>query len=130
MNRPWARWVWNRYLPTLYAGRHPEDHDRHLAEVSASLARPGYAKAFVRTTRTDHAPVEARLSEVRAPALVVMGLSDPDFADPGAEAQWIAERLDGEVVLVEEAGHYPQSQRPDVVNPALVAFCRRVGADA
>ena len=43
----------------------------------ASLRRPGYAKAFSATTRTSHDPAEARLADVTAPALVVMGEQDP-----------------------------------------------------
>jgi pimeloyl-ACP methyl ester carboxylesterase len=130
MAGPWAPRVWSAYLPSLYPGRRPEDFAEHRAEIAASLRRPGHDRAFRRTTRTSHAPVEARLAEVRAPALVVMGERDPDFADPAAEARWIADRLHGEVVLVPGAGHYPQVEDPDVVNPALVGFVRRVGARA
>lgn len=127
---PWAALSWRSYVPKLYAGRRPADQDAYLAGVIASLRRPGYAAAFSATTRTTHAPVEARLGEVRAPALVVMGELDPDFPDPAAEARWIAERLRGEVLMVPEAGHYPQAQRPDLVAPAVAAFAARVQADA
>jgi pimeloyl-ACP methyl ester carboxylesterase len=130
MSGPWARPVWLRYLPSLYAGDRPEDFAEHLAEVDTSLRRPGYTAAFVRTTRTSHAPVEARLDEVTAPALVIMGTEDPDFPDPAAEARWLADRLRADVTLVDRAGHYPQSQRPDVVNPALIDFCRTAVAHA
>jgi pimeloyl-ACP methyl ester carboxylesterase len=61
----------------------------------------------------------------RIPALVVMGEADPDFPDPAAEATWIAERLQARVVMVPDAGHYPQSQRPDVVGPAVVDHLER-----
>ena len=88
----------------------------------ASLRRPGYAKAFSLTTRTDHSPAEARLADVSAPALVVMGDQDPDFPDPRAEADWIAQALSAEVVMVPEAGHYPQSQRPEITSEAIVGF--------
>lgn len=130
MAGPWAPRVWSAYLPTLYPGRRPEDFAEHRAEIAASMRRPGHGRAFRRTTRTSHAPVEARLAEVRAPALVVMGERDPDFADPAAEARWIADRLHGEVVLVPGAGHYPQVEEPDAVNPAVVDFARRVTARA
>ena len=73
----------------------------------------------------DHAPAEARLTSIQAPTLVVMGELDPDFPDPRAEAEWIATTLDGEVVMVPEAGHYPQSQQSDVVSDALLNFLSR-----
>jgi len=126
MARPWAVAAWSAYLPNLYAGTRPEDLDEHRDRIRASLRRPGYSRAFWLTTRTTHAPVEARLGDVACPTLVVMGRLDPDFPDPAAEAGWIAEVTGGEVLLVDEAGHYPQSQRPDVVGPAVVDFLARV----
>src|SRR5947209_4861047 len=130
MGGPWAPRVWSSYLPSLYPGRRPADLDGHRAEITVSMRRPGHAAAFRRTTGTTHAPVEARLDDVRAPVLVVMGERDPDFADPAAEARWIADRLSGEVLLLPGAGHYPQVEEPDVVTPAVVAFARRVTARA
>ncbi|HXY44471.1 MAG TPA: alpha/beta hydrolase [Acidimicrobiales bacterium] len=126
MARPWVARVWGAYLPKLYPGRRPADFDQYRAEIVASLRRPGHARAFSRTTRTSHAPVEARLGDVRAPALVVMGALDPDFKDPQAEAGWIARALRAEVVIVPEAGHYPQAQRPDVTTEAVLGFLGNV----
>jgi pimeloyl-ACP methyl ester carboxylesterase len=130
MAGPWAPRVWAAYLPTLYPGRRPEDFAEHRDAIVASLRRPGHARAFSRTTRTSHAPVEARLAEVTAPVLVVMGDADPDFADAAAEGRWIAERLRGELLLVPGAGHYPHVQDPEAVNPAIVAFTGRVASRA
>lgn len=122
----WAPTVSKAYVPRLYAGAKPADLDAHLASMVAAIRRPGYARAFSATTRTTHAPVEARLGDVSAPALVVMGELDPDFPDPAVEAQWIADRIDGQVLMVPDAGHYPQSQRPDLVGPAVVSFVSQV----
>jgi pimeloyl-ACP methyl ester carboxylesterase len=130
MGGPWAPRVWASYLPKLYPGRRPEDFAEHLAGIVASMRRPGHARAFSRTTRTSHAPVEARLDEVTAPVLVVMGEQDPDFGDAAAEARWIAERLGGELLLVPGAGHYPQAEEPDLVNRAIVEFTGRVTSRA
>lgn len=129
--RPWVVATWRYYVPTLYAGRRPEDFSDHLDEVVASLKRPGYASAFATLARSlDHDVVEERLGDVRTPTLVVMGAEDPDFPDPEAEARWIAERLDGEVAIVPEAGHYPHAQRPDLVVPAVLGFTTRVHSGA
>jgi pimeloyl-ACP methyl ester carboxylesterase len=68
------------------------------------------------------ADCEARLAAVRAPVLVVMGTRDPDFADPAAEARLVAERLRGEVVLVDGAGHYPHVEQPATVAGRILAF--------
>jgi len=110
----------------LRPGRRPADFGEYRDQVVASLRRPGYAKAFSRTTRTSHDPAEARLADVTAPALVVMGEQDPDFRDPRAEADWIARALGGRVVMVPEAGHYPQSQLPGLTTGAVLRFLESV----
>jgi pimeloyl-ACP methyl ester carboxylesterase len=128
MSGPWAAKMWTSYMPKLYPGRRPADFEEHRDAVAASMRRPGHRKAFTATTRTSHDPAEAVLDEVHAPVLVVMGSADPDFRDPAAEAHWIAQRLHGDIVMVADAGHYPQVEDPGVVNPRLVEFCQRVGA--
>ena len=126
MSGPWAPRMWTAYLPNLYPGRRPDDFDEHRAAIAASMKRKGHAKAFTATTRTSHQPAEARLGEIIAPTLVVMGERDPDFADPHGEARFIAEQLDAEMVIIPHAGHYPHTEYPDKVNPRLIRFCRRV----
>ncbi len=122
MAPPWAALTWKSYLPKLYAGQRPADFGEYRDQVVAALRRPGYATAFSRTTRTSHAPAAARLTDVAAPVLVVMGEQDPDFPDPRAEADWIARALRARAVMVPEAGHYPQSQQPDITAGAVLRF--------
>lgn len=130
MAEPWAAASWNAYLPKLYAGTKPPDFEDYRKDVKATLNRPGRAKAFSLTTRTRHDAAEAALSAVTAPTLVVMGELDPDFPDPAEEARWIANRLNADVLMVPDAGHYPQSQRPDLVGPALATFAQKLSTDA
>lgn len=126
MAPPWAAATWKSYLPKLYKGRLPVDFEEYRSSVVHSLRRPGYAKAFSRTTRTDHTAAENRLSGVDTPTLVVMGELDPDFKDPYAEARWISNVLHAGVVMVPEAGHYPQSQQPEVTTAAVLGFISEV----
>ncbi len=130
MQPAWIRPVWKAWLPGLHAGQRPDDFEAHQTAVLEALARPGHRRALARTTRTTHRPATEVIADVTAPALVVMGELDKDFPDPAAEARWVADQLDGEVLMVPEAGHYPHSQRPDLVAPALVAFAQRVTARA
>lgn len=120
----WAAAVWKSYMPRLYAGTRPSDFEAYRDQVVASLRRPGYAKAFSRITHTSHDPAEARLKDVNAATLVVMGDQDPDFRDPKAEAAWIAEMLHGDAVIVPAAGHYPQSQQPEITINAVLGFLK------
>ena len=126
----WVRQVWKAWIPRLYAGRRPADFDAHLAHVVESIGRPGHRRALSRTTRTTHQPAAQVIGQVTAPALVVMGELDKDFADPAAEAAWVAERLDAVTLMVPEAGHYPHAQRPDLVVPAVTAFVQKATARA
>lgn len=127
MSGPWATRMWLSYLPRLYPARRPEDFADHVGRLKETLRRPGHAKAFVATTHTSHAPAAERLAEAAGkPALVIMGEKDPDFPDPRAEAAWIAERLGAECTIVPGAGHYPQTEFPERVNPTLTAFCQKV----
>jgi pimeloyl-ACP methyl ester carboxylesterase len=124
--KPWGPAAWRAFYKTLYPGRRPADLAAHVDRIGAALRRGDHWRSFVRTTSTSHAPAEARLDDVRAPALIIMGEQDPDFPDPAAEARFAAERLRGEVLLVPESGHYPQADSPDLVNPAVLAFAARV----
>ena len=122
--RPWGAAAWSAWYARLFPGRAPVDLAAHRVRIRESLRRPGHWRAFVATTRTSHAPVEARLGEIAARSLVVMGERDPDFADPRAEAAFIADRLTAAVVMVPGAGHYPHGEYPEIVTPAILRFIR------
>lgn len=127
MSPLWIAPMWKSYMPTLYKGRKPDDFDDYRTAVVASLKRKEYAKAFSQTTRqTTHDPAEAKLGAVTAPAIVIMGELDADFKDPAAEARFVGDSLRAEVVMVADAGHYPQSQQPEVTATAVLGFLATV----
>lgn len=130
MARPWAAAVWKGYLPKLYAGAKPADFAEYRDAVIAALHRPGYARAFSETTRTDHVTAGESLASITAPTLVVMGTNDPDFPDPHAEADWISSALSGTTVMIDDAGHYPQSQQPEKTAAAILEFLSASGFGA
>lgn len=113
--KPWGPGVWRSYYASLFGERKPADHDEYVARALALLRRPGRWRAFQETARTSHAPAEAALPHVSAPALVIMGARDRDFPDPEAEAAWVAEALRGDHLMVPGAGHYPMAEAPEVV---------------
>ncbi len=124
--RPWGPSAWLAYHRRLHPGRRDERLAGHQREIRQAMRRGEHWRSFVRTTRTSHAPAEQRLGRVTAPALVVMGEKDPDWPDPAAEARFIAGALSADLLLVPDAGHYPQAEYPERVNPAVVAFAQRV----
>jgi pimeloyl-ACP methyl ester carboxylesterase len=124
--KPWGPAAWQAYYRKSYPGRQDERLAEHQREMRQAMRRGDHWRSFVRTTRTSHAPAEARLGKVKAPALVVMGEKDQDWPDPVAEARFVADALSAELLLVPECGHYPQAEYPELVNPAVVAFAQRV----
>lgn len=127
LSRPWGRAAWVSYYRRLYSGHPPHDLASHQTAIRASLARPAHWRAFVATTHTSPAPAEQRIADVATPVLVVMGAQDPDFPNPAVEAQWIADRTAGTVVLIDHAGHYPQAEYPDLVTSAVLSFLKEAG---
>jgi pimeloyl-ACP methyl ester carboxylesterase len=128
--KPWGPAIWKSYYKKFYPGRPPADLAAHIDLIAASMRRPGHWAAFQRTASAGHAEAAARVAAVDVPALVVMGERDPDWKDPAAEARWVAGAVRGETLLVPDAGHYPMTEYPEIVNPAVVAFADRVSARA
>ncbi len=125
LTKPWGPSAFLGYYPKWTPGVRPEGYDEHTEAVRENLRRPGHWKAFVATTRTTHAPAEARLDDVRAPAVVVMGTDDVDWKDPAAEAAWLGGRLHADVVMAPGVGHYPQAQAPALVADAVAGLVAR-----
>lgn len=124
---PWGRLVWTRYYRTLTP--RPGLAAIATAQTAAldSLRRPGRMRALRRFARAGHAESGRRIERTKTPTLVIMGEADPDFADPGAEAAWIASATRGTSVMLPETGHYPQYERPDETADAIVAFLSDAG---
>ena len=59
-----------------------------------------------------------------------MGDKDPDFPEPASEAGRIGRTLHAEVVMVPQAGHYPQSQQPELTTEAVLRFIRGLNREA
>ncbi len=123
--------AWAFYYKSLYKATPPADLAAYVTRLKNNLKEPGRYDATKAMLYGRHAAVAARLGDITAPTLVVMGSKDPDFPDPAAEARRTKEGLRGaarvEVALVAGAGHYPHAESPAVVGPTVVAFLARVG---
>ena len=124
MIRPWGPAFWTAYYGSLYKSAPPADLDAYRAALKANLAEPGRFEALDAMLWASKAPCEARIGDVRAPVLVVMGTRDSDFPDPVSEANWVASHLHGSKLMVDGAGHYPHVEYPQVVASAIVQFIR------
>jgi pimeloyl-ACP methyl ester carboxylesterase len=122
MLRPWGPSFWSMYYGSLYKTAPPADLDSYRAALVANLKQPGRIEATKALIFASQAPCEARIPNVHAPVLVVMGTKDSDFSDPAAEADWVATHLHGKKLMVDGAGHYPHVEYPAIVAPAVIEF--------
>jgi pimeloyl-ACP methyl ester carboxylesterase len=129
--RPWGARMWaSYYRKTLTRGAKAPWFDEHVAAIQASMARPAYLRSFRHLcVQLTHEPVEKRLKDVHAPAIVFMGDRDPDFTQPAVEAAWIGKRLGAEVVMLPDVAHYPQHQAGDVVAASILGFVADLAHD-
>ena len=98
----------------------PEDVlDRSIEEIWRSFDH-GTQRAILRLYRSapedQLAEAGRRLDLIKAPALVVWGVEDPYI--PSSFAQAYADALGGpaEVELIDEAGHWPWYEKPQVID--------------
>ena len=122
MNNPWRVRTWIMFYKSLYPTRQPDDFADYLAALRRNLAESGRFAASKALADSSRRPSEERLNRVAAPTLVVMGSKDPDFPDPSAEAAFIASRTSGTITMIDGAGHYPQTEMPEITGPAIVRF--------
>ena len=124
--RPWGPSFWSMYYGSLYKSAPPSDLPAYREALVANLKEPGRIEAVKAMIFASKSPCEARIPEVRAPVLVMMGSLDPDFNDPAAEAKWVADHLHGKKLMVAGTGHYPHVEYPDIAGAAIVAFIEEV----
>jgi pimeloyl-ACP methyl ester carboxylesterase len=124
MMRPWGPSFWSMYYGSLYKTAPPADLDSYRAALVANLKQPGRIEATKAMIFASQGSCEARIPQVHAPVLVVMGTRDSDFDNPAAEADWVATHLHGKKLMVQGAGHYPHVEYPDVVANAVVDFMK------
>jgi pimeloyl-ACP methyl ester carboxylesterase len=127
---PWGAGVWVSYYGSLYPTRPPADFEDYKAALRRDLQEPGRLAALRGQLFAPKTASETRVARVRVPALVLFGTRDPDFADPEAEARWIAGQVRGEVRMLEGAGHYPHAEMPAETLSLVLPFLRTVFADA
>jgi pimeloyl-ACP methyl ester carboxylesterase len=122
--------AWTAYYRSLYKGAKPADLGEYTRDLATNLRQPGRLVALRGMLAGGHDAAAARLPEVRCPALIVMGTTDPDFPDPVAEARWIQQQLadggnDVVVELLDGCGHYPIAEAPEPTGKAVLAFLDR-----
>ena len=86
----------------------------------AAAALAGWA-AWLTLPRPPHREWE-RLFKVALSTQLWTAAQRDGGADAEVEARWLTQRLKGELLLVQGAGHYPHLECAEQVAPRLVAF--------
>jgi pimeloyl-ACP methyl ester carboxylesterase len=120
--RPWGPALWQRYYTSLYPTCKPADFAAYSAALRANLGEAGRLEALREMLTASKAASEQRLGRVKAPVRVLMGSKDPDFKDPAAEAEWVAQALRGSRAMIAGAGHYPHAEMPEITAPLVLSF--------
>ena len=120
--RPWGAAMWKKYYSSLYPTRKPADFDSYVSALNENIKQRGRLEAVMAMLRASKRSSGERMPKVKQPALVLMGSKDPDFKNPIAEAKRVAEAVRGEYKIVDDAGHYPHAEMPDVTVPLMLDF--------
>ena len=120
--RPWGPGVWRMYYKSLYKSAPPADLIEYADKLEANLKEHGRFEALKEMLWASQAPCAARIGQVRAPVLVIVGADDPDFDDPRSRAKSVAQHLHGKVFIVQGAGHYPHVEYPQIVANEIDGF--------
>ena len=120
--RPWGPSMWKKYYSSLYPTCKPTDFDDYSSALYSNLKQHGRMEAVVEMLRASKRSSGERMPKVKQPALVLMGSKDPDFKNPEAEAKRVATAVRGEYRMIENAGHYPHAEMPEVTAPLMIAF--------
>jgi len=120
--RPWGPAAWKMYYTSLYPTRKPADFAEYISALTENLKQRGRLEAVMGMLGASKRASGERMSRVTQPALVLMGSKDPDFKNPEAEAKRIAEAVRGRYRMIENAGHYPHAEMPEVTAPLMLEF--------
>jgi pimeloyl-ACP methyl ester carboxylesterase len=120
--RPWGPSMWVKYYSSLYPTRKPADFAEYSAALYTNLSEPGRLEATRQMLYASKRASGERIAKINQPALVLMGSKDPDFKNPEQEAKRVAEALGGQHTMIENAGHYPHAEMPEVTGPLILSF--------
>lgn len=124
LSGPWRVGFWLMYWTSLFPTRKPADFSSYRNALGDNLRESGRVNALKAMIYLPKSDTEAMVTNAGLHVLVIMGTKDADFPDPAAEAQWAADRLGANLLMVQGAGHYPHTEMPEQVGPAVVTFLR------
>ena len=114
-------WPNDQMTDFLHPERFPDWPKRYVTEVRYKGFRQARLSEFVANANEDQTEEIARVGEHPRPVLVVWGKQD--MTVPFENSEWVMRRMmHGRLLAVDQAGHLPHMEQPDVVQPEIIAF--------
>jgi len=118
-------WADGQLADFLYPERFPDWPDRYRVQLRYRGFRRARLSDVAANTDYDQRDELQRVGHARRPVLVVWGRQDPNV--PFEFSESLMQQLPfARLVAVDDSGHLPQWEQPEIVQPALIAFLREV----
>ncbi|MEI7553821.1 alpha/beta hydrolase [Candidatus Chlorohelix sp.] len=115
--------LWLSYFKSLYPTRKVDDN--YLAHIKEQMALPGALKSIAGMTRAKR--IDDIIGNINVPILIFFGSKDPDFKSPEAEAKLMQQEIkQAQVEVLNDSGHYPQREFPELVLPRTLEFLKAI----
>jgi pimeloyl-ACP methyl ester carboxylesterase len=119
------QWADGQLGDFLYPERFPDWPERYRVQMQYRGFRRARLSDLAANTDYDQREEVERVGRARRPVLVVWGKQDPNV--PFEFSESLMQQMPfARLLAVEDAGHLPQWEQPDIVQPALVAFLRQI----
>lgn len=121
----WGATSWGMYFNSLFPSAKPSDYAEYKQKLVNNLREPGRLAALRNMLFAPKDTSETRVQQVNVPTFVIIGTKDPDFKDPIAEANWLAEQTHGKVMLMNGIGHYPHVEAIEQTAQPIIDFLKQ-----
>ena len=123
MNERW--WADGQLDDFLHPERFPDWPERYRVQLQYRGFRRARLSDLDGNATSDQREEVQRVGRVRRPVLVVWGKQDPNVPFELSESL-MRQMPFARLLAVEDSGHLPQWEQPDIVQPAVIAFLREV----
>jgi len=119
-------WAEGQFGDFLHPERFPDWADRYRDQMQYKGFRRARLSEIVSNNNVDQSDQLQRVGQHPRPVLVIWGKQDNTV--PFEESEWLLKALPkGRLVAIDESGHLPQWEQPEMVHQELLKFLRTPG---
>jgi pimeloyl-ACP methyl ester carboxylesterase len=123
MNERW--WADGQLDDFLYPDRFPDWPERYRVQLQYRGFRRARLSDLAANANADQLEEVQRVGRMRRPVLIVWGKQDPNV--PFELSDSLMRQMPfAHLLAVDDSGHLPQWEQPDIVQPAVIKFLREV----